>query len=64
MAVAVTHLGRKSVTVEYAVRDVPSGTDLATGRTILVTYDYRTNQSIAMPETWRRTIEAFETPAS
>ncbi|HET7011801.1 MAG TPA: thioesterase family protein [Anaerolineales bacterium] len=60
VAVAVTHLGRKSVTVEYAVRDVPSGEELATGRTILVTYDYRSNQSIAVPETWRKTIEDFE----
>ena len=30
------------------------------GRTILVTYDYRANQSIAVPEIWRKTIEDFE----
>jgi len=60
VAMAVTRIGGKSLTLDYAVRDVPSGADLATARTILVAYDYRMGTSIAVPDAWRKAIEDFE----
>ena len=60
VALAVTRLGTKSLTLEYAVRDSSSGAELAMARTVLVAYDYRQRESIAIPKEWRRAIEAFE----
>jgi acyl-CoA thioester hydrolase len=62
VALAVTRLGTKSLTLEYAVRDSSSGSELATARTVLVAYDYRQQESIAIPGEWRRVIEVFENP--
>jgi acyl-CoA thioester hydrolase len=60
VAAAVRRLGSKSLTMDYLVRDTRSGERLATGRTILVAYDYRQGRSIAVPAEWRRAIESFE----
>jgi YbgC/YbaW family acyl-CoA thioester hydrolase len=57
--VGVTRLGTKSLVLEYLVR-TEDGRSLATGRTVLVAYDYRGAASIAIPEAWRSRIEAFE----
>ena len=62
VAMAVTRLGTKSLTLDYAVRDSASGSELATARTVLVAYDYLQRESIAIPAEWRRAIEAFENP--
>ena len=62
VAMAVTRLGAKSMTLDYAVRDSSSGSELATARTVLVAYDYLQRESIAIPPEWRRAIEAFENP--
>ncbi len=55
----VTRLGTKSFEFNYLVRSVDERT-LATGRTVLVAYDYRLGQSIPIPDEWRRKISAFE----
>jgi len=60
VAMAVTHLGTKSLTQDYLVRDSSTGSELATARAILVAYDYRQARSILIPPEWRRVIEAFE----
>jgi acyl-CoA thioester hydrolase len=60
VAAAVTHLGSKSLTMEYLVRDVTSGDSLAAGRAILVAYDYHHATSIPLPAAWREAIERFE----
>ena len=62
VALAVTRLGRKSLTLDYVVRDSSGGSELATARTVLVAYDYRQGESIAIPAEWRRAIETFENP--
>jgi acyl-CoA thioester hydrolase len=64
VAVSVTHLGSKSLTMEYLVRDTASGGALADGRTVLVAYDYRQGVSIAILPAWRETIERFEGKSS
>ena len=55
----VTRLGVKSFDVEYRVRD-SDDRELATGRTVIVTYDYQKGKSIAIPAEWRRTVAQFE----
>lgn len=55
----VTRLGTKSLDIEYLVR-THDGRALATGRTVLVAYDYRRAVSMPIPEAWRLAITAFE----
>ena len=55
----VTRLGTKSLEFNYLVR-TGAGRQLATGRTVLVAYDYRHGRSIPIPDDWRRKISAFE----
>ncbi len=62
VATRISRLGSKSLTVEYIIREARSAESLATGRTILVAYDYRQGHSIAIPSAWRETIERFEGP--
>ncbi len=63
--VRVTRLGNKSLTMEYCIEEACSGREYATGSTVLVTYDYHTNETISIPDTWRSIIADFEKiPAS
>jgi acyl-CoA thioester hydrolase len=55
----VTRLGTKSLDIEYLVR-TDDGRVVATGRTVLVAYDYGQAASIPVPEEWRRRIAEFE----
>jgi acyl-CoA thioester hydrolase len=55
----VTRLGTKSLDLEYRLR-TDDGRLLATGRTVLVAYDYHRARSIPIPDEWRRVITAFE----
>src|SRR3972149_8392418 len=55
----VTRLGTKSMALEYLVHD-PDGRLFATGRTVLVAYDYRRGVSIPIPDAWRTRITEFE----
>jgi len=58
--VCVTRLGNKSLTMEYCIKEACSGREYATGSTVLVAYDYRANETITIPDTWRNTIADFE----
>jgi acyl-CoA thioester hydrolase len=60
VGVRVTHLGNKSLTMEYRIEDAQSGEDFATGSTVLVAYDYRSQTTIPMPDHWRSAIAEFE----
>jgi acyl-CoA thioester hydrolase len=62
--VRVSKLGTKSLTMEYVLEDVESGLCLATGKTVLVTYDYHQACSIPIPDEWRQRIGAFENDVS
>jgi acyl-CoA thioester hydrolase len=57
--VGVTRVGTKSLEVGYVVR-ASDGRELATGRTVLVAYDYRRAASVPVPAAWRSRIAAFE----
>ena len=55
----VTRLGNKSLDVEYTVH-APDGHVFATGRTVLVAYDYRRGASMPIPDAWRTRMAQFE----
>jgi acyl-CoA thioester hydrolase len=60
VGVRIAHLGNKSLKVEQVVEDARDGVIFATGSVVLVAYDYRTRQSIPIPEEWRKVILKFE----
>jgi len=55
-----TRLGNKSFEMVYSLQDAARGQELATGSAILVTFDYHAQQSIPIPENWRKAIIEFE----
>lgn len=60
VGVRVSRLGNKSLDMVYTIEDEDSGRVLAQATTILVTYDYRRNLTISVPESWRSVIQEFE----
>lgn len=60
VGVRVSRLGNKSLTMEYCLEDGDNGEELATGSTVLVTYNYHTQETLPIPETWRQAISKFE----
>ncbi len=60
VGVRTSRLGTKSMTMEYCLEDAETGQELATGSAVLVGYDYRTNETIPIPEEWRGKIAEFE----
>jgi acyl-CoA thioester hydrolase len=60
VGVRVSRLGNKSLQMQYRIEAAPTGRELAVASTVLVTYDYRTAETIPIPEEWRRVIGEFE----
>jgi acyl-CoA thioester hydrolase len=60
VGVRVSHIGNKSMTMEYRVLDGPDGKELAIGSTTLVAYDYHRHQTLPVPDEWRMKIQHFE----
>jgi acyl-CoA thioester hydrolase len=60
VGVRVSKLGNKSLEMEYLVRGNDTGQIYAAGKTIQVAYDYQTNQTIPLKESWRQAIQEFE----
>jgi len=54
------HIGNKSLRFDYVIEDEDSGKTMATGETVMVAYDYRSQTSMPVPAHWRETISAFE----
>lgn len=59
VGVRTVRIGNKSMEMEYSIQD-PEGGEFASGRTVLVAYDYLEERSIPVPETWRAAIMGFE----
>ena len=53
-------IGGKSITFEYRVEDADDGKLLAIAEVVGVTYDYRSQKTIQVPDEWRRAIGEFE----
>ncbi len=60
VGVRVTRLGNKSMDMEYILQDSASGPEMANGSSVLVAYDYRSQQTIPIPDHWRKQIATFE----
>ena len=58
--VRVSRLGNSSFDMEYRFVDDVSGTVLASGRTVQVTFDYAVNRSVPLPDEWRAAITQLE----
>lgn len=50
---AVAAVGNSSVTTEYEIVNLETGTCVADGRTVTVAYDYTTRKTIPIPDTTR-----------
>lgn len=53
-------LRNKSMTWEQNIVDVESGKEIAKGKVVMVTYDYREGKTIPIPQEWREKISKFE----
>lgn len=60
VGVRVIRLGNKSLELTVSIRDRDTDQEMATGRTVLVAYDYVAEKSQSVPERWRETIKAYE----
>lgn len=60
VGVKTVRMGNKSMELESVLEDSDSRETLATGRSILVAYDYAAAESIPIPDHWRTAIENFE----
>jgi acyl-CoA thioester hydrolase len=60
VGVHTSRIGDKSIETEYSIQDRETGEEMASGRAVLVAYDYRTGQTLRVPDHWREVIESFE----
>lgn len=60
VGVRITRLGTKSMQSEYVIEDMRDGSQLASGSSVLVAYDYRSDRTVPIPEEWRTLITQFE----
>lgn len=60
VGVHISKLGNKSMTWEQNIVDVESDKEIAKGKVIMVTYDYRAEKTILIPQEWREKISTFE----
>jgi len=60
VGVCISHLGTKSLRMEYSLVDLLNGQEVAAGSSVQVTYDYNNQSTIPIPENWRQIISAFE----
>ena len=60
VGVHAARLGNKSMTWEQNIVDADTGKELAKGDVILVTYDYREEKTVSIPQEWRDKIKSFE----
>ena len=58
VAVRTARLGNKSMEMEF--RFTVEGAEVALGRSVQVTYDYKAERSIPVPDRWRELIGRFE----
>ena len=60
VGVRTAAVGNKSITVQQTIVDGDSGQVYAEGTVILVTYDYRTSQTVPVSDAWREKFKEFE----
>jgi acyl-CoA thioester hydrolase len=55
----VGDIGRSSFTLEYAIVDVATDREVAAGKTVMVSYDYETARSVALPDATRSLLDGL-----
>jgi YbgC/YbaW family acyl-CoA thioester hydrolase len=60
VGVRTVKIGNKSMTWEQNIVDAETGKEVAKGEVVIVTYDYRQEKTISIPEKWREKISEFE----
>ena len=60
VGVCAVKLGTKSMTWAQNIVDVDTGKEIAKGEVVMVTYNYREERTISIPDDWRRKIIEFE----
>jgi acyl-CoA thioester hydrolase len=60
VGVKVTRVGNKSLTFHQELADTETGEVFSHCETVIVTFDYHTQQSIPVPHDWREKIAGFE----
>ena len=60
VGVRVARLGNKSMTWEQNIVDADTGKELSRGEVVIVTYDYKTEKTISIPQEWREKFIQFE----
>jgi len=60
VGVRVCKLGNKSLDVEQSIEDTSTGQIMASASLVLVSFNYRTQQSIPILPAWRKSIAIFE----
>ena len=53
-------MGNKSMTWEQTILGAETGNELARGKVVMVTFDYREEKTIPIPQKWREKITMFE----
>jgi acyl-CoA thioesterase FadM len=56
----VTHIGNKSLHMEHCIVDRDSGEVMSVCTVVLVCFDYRADESIPVPEYWKKNIVDYE----
>ncbi|MEA4907780.1 MAG: acyl-CoA thioesterase [Chloroflexi bacterium] len=60
VGLCVSHIGNKSMTIDYHIEDEDGSRVMAEAQTVMVAYDYRQQKSIPISPAWREKIGAFE----
>jgi len=60
VGVHISKLGNKSMTWKQNIVDIETGKELARGEVVMVTYDYRDEKTVFIPQEWREKISLFE----
>lgn len=60
VGVRFTRLGNKSMHVDQSIKNPKKSREFAKATIVLVTYDYHKQQTVPIPEHWRRMISEFE----
>ena len=60
VGVQAARLGNKSMTWEQNIVDADSGRELSRGEVVIVTYDYKQETTIPIPQKWRDTFIEYE----
>ena len=53
-------IGNKSIVFHYEIRDDASQAVLSTAETVMVTFDYKEQKTVPVPQSWREAISTYE----